>query len=350
MATEAERLLTLFKDPAVIELMVNEDGTVFVEKGAVLERQEFKAGSDAVAGFLKAVVGEEDGFGPRRPFADLTATDGSRVHVIAPPLVRGGLCVTLRKRPSRRPTLAEMVKGGALTEACAGFLKYAVAQRRNMLVVGGASSGKTTLLNALADLADIRDRILVLEDSPELTLSQPHVLYLRTRLRDSGGAADVTLADLLVNALRMRPDRILVGECRSVEASDMLQAMNVGNEGVMATLHASSAREGLQRLETLVLMSGIDLPLKAVRQNIVQGVDLVVFMARTSDGLRRVAQVAEVTGMEMEIISVMDLFKVESRKSPQGASFELKPTGVTPRFYDGLRFQGHEPPIEFFRK
>ena len=343
-------LLALFNDPSVIELMVNEDGAVFAEKGASLERQAFKATPEAIDGFLKSVLGGANGFGPDRPYADLTAADGSRVHVIAPPLVRGGLCVTIRKRPQRRPTLAELVKGGGVTEACAGFLKYAVEQHKNLLVVGGASSGKTTLLNALAGLSDPKDRVLVLEDTPELTLPQPHVLYLKTRLRDPKGQPDITLRDLVINALRMRPDRIIVGECRSVEAADMLQAMNVGNEGVMATLHANSAREGLQRLETLVLMSGVDLPLKAVRQNIVTAVDVVVFMARTSDGKRRVAQVAEVTGMEGEILSMMDLFKVESRKSPQGQTFELKATGSVPRFYDALRFSGHEPPVEYFRK
>lgn len=351
MTRATEQLAAAFKDPAVTEVMVNEDGAVYVERaGAMLEKLPAVAGPEAVAEFLKRLVGEAERFGSERPFADLSAADGSRVHVIAPPLVRGGVCVTVRKRPLRRPPLEELVKGGALTPACAGFLNFAVATHKNMLVVGGASSGKTTLLNALAARAAAKERILVLEDTPELVLPQPHVLYLKTRLRDPQGLPDVTLRDLLVNSLRMRPDRIIVGEVRSVEAADLLQAMNVGHEGVMATLHANSAREGLQRLETLFLMSGVDIPLKAVRQNMVLAVDLVVFMARLSDGSRRVLQVSEVTGMEMDTVTMADLFRLDARKGSGAASSEIKPTGSIPRFYDLMRAQGLEPPLEFFKR
>ena len=215
-------------------------------------------------------------------------------------------------------------------------------------MVGGASSGKTTLLNALAARLDRRSRVLVLEDTPELTIPLPHVMYLKTRLRDAAGAADVTLADLVVNTLRMRPDRIIVGEVRGSEAADMLQAMNVGQEGTMCTLHANSCREALMRLETLIMGAGLDIPLKAVRASIAMGVDLIVFMARLADGTRRVVQVAEITGSELDNITMSDLFKTESRKTASGVSFALRPTGSRPRFYDLLAQQGFEPPLDFF--
>jgi pilus assembly protein CpaF len=350
MATEIEKLVAAFQDPGVSELMINDDGSVYVERaGAALEQVPAKAGPNDIAALLKALVGDTGGFGPQRPYADLSAADGSRVHVIAPPLVRGGVCVTIRKRPARRPTLEELVQAGSLTEGCAGFLDFAVHHQKNVIIVGGTSSGKTTLLSALAARINPKSRILVLEDTPELALPQSHVMYLRTRLRDTQGAPDVTLADLLVNTLRMRPDRIIVGEVRGPEASDMLQAMNVGQEGVLSTLHANSCREALQRLETLVLMAGLDMPLKAVRNNIALAVDLIVFMSRLSDGTRRVIQVAEITGIEVENITMADLFKTDSRKGPGGVSFALRPTGAMPRFYDQLRQQGFEPPLDFFQ-
>lgn len=345
-----EKLIAAFEDPGNSELMINEDGSVYVERsGAVLEKIPGKAGPQDIAALLKALVGDSGGFGPRRPYADLSSFDGSRVHVIAPPLVRGGACVTIRKRPLKRPSLKEIVQGGSLTPGCADFLAFAVQERRNILIVGGASCGKTSLLNALASGIEPGRRIVVLEDTPELALPQPHVLYLRTRLRDPQGAPDVTLADLVVNTLRMRPDRIVVGEVRGPEAADMLQAMNVGQEGVLSTLHANSCREGLHRVETLVLMSGLDMPLRAVRSQIVMAVDIIVFMARLSDGSRRVIQVAEITGLELESITMADLFMTESRKEAGGVSFALKPTGAIPRFYDTLRLQGFEPSLDFFK-
>jgi len=347
---EIDRLILAFNDPGIVELIVNDDGSVYVERpDAALEKLDFAASPPEVAGLLKALVGDV-AFGPQRPYADLSAPDGSRIHVLAAPIVRGGLAVTIRKRPRRRPSLDELTRRGGLTPACAGFLKFAVAQRKNVLVVGGTSSGKTTLLNALGALIGGGERILVIEDTPELSLPQPHVVYMKTRLRDAGGLADVTLRDLIVNTLRMRPDRIVVGEVRGAEALDLLQAMNIGQEGVMSTLHANSCREALQRLETLVLMAGLDMPLKAVRGNVALAVDIIVFMARLADGSRRVVQVVEVTGLELENILLSDLFKMDSRKSSGGVAFTLRPTGAVPRFFEQLRQQGFEPPGEFFRE
>jgi pilus assembly protein CpaF len=346
-----QSLLNAYSDPDVIEVVVNDDGSVFLEKaGTHLEKQPFQVDGGDIELFLKTVLGRVESFGPARPYADLSATDGSRVHVIAPPLVRGGLCVTIRKRPTRRPHLGEIARSGAITLGCASFLKFAVKHHRNILIIGGTSSGKTTLLNALGALIPNEERVIVLEDTPEMTLPQPHVMYLRTRVRDAAGLPDVTLRDLVTNTLRMRPDRIIVGEVRGAEAMDMLQAMNVGHEGVMCTLHANSAREGLQRLEALVLSSGVELPLHAVRSTITLAIDLVVIMSRLADGTRRVTQVTEITGMELDNITLSDLFLIDARKTADGMGFTLRPTGSMPRFYDQLRKQGEDPPLEFFQE
>jgi pilus assembly protein CpaF len=347
---EIEKLIAVFEDPGVVELMVNDDGAVYVERaGARLEQVEAQPTPQDILAFVRGVVGSPEEFGPKRPYADLTATDGSRVHVIAPPLVKG-LTVTVRKRPNRRPTLQQLVEGGTLSAGCAGFLDYCVQQKMNVMIVGGTSSGKTTLLAALAGRIDAAQRILVLEDTPELALTQPHTIYMRTRLRDSAGLPDVSLRELVVNVLRMRPDRVIVGETRGPEAADMLQAMNVGQDGLMTTLHANSAREAIARLETLVLQSGLDMPLRAVRQNIVSAVDFIVFMARLADGSRHVVQVSEVTGMEQEIVTMADLFQLDLRRGPGGLEAKLRPVGARPRFYERLRRQGEDAPPDFFSK
>ncbi len=348
---DIEKLIATFEDPGVVELMINDDAGVFIEvAGGRLQRVDARPDQQDVLAFVRGVVGAAEEFGPKRPYADLTATDGSRVHVLAPPLVKG-LTVTVRKRPNRRPTLRQLVEGGTLTANGAGFLEYCVSQKLNILVVGGTSSGKTTLLSALMALIPPAERILILEDTPELTLpaTHQHALHLRTRLRDAAGSTDVTLRELVVNTLRMRPDRVIVGETRGPEAADMLQAMNVGADGMMTTLHANSAREALGRLETLVLQAGIDMPMKAIRQNIVSALDIVVFLSRLADGTRRVVQISEVTGMELETVSMADLFQLELRRGEGGLEGRLKATGAMPRFYERLRRQGVEPPIQFFR-
>jgi len=349
-AAEVQALLDLSRDASVTEIMANADGSVYVERpGGKLEKIPWAAAEEDKLRFLEALVGGAAGIGPARPYADLSAKDGSRVHVLAPPLLgRGGLCVTVRKRPSRRPSLDDLIRLGALSPAAAGFLRYAVENRRNILVAGGTSSGKTTILNALASYISPDERILVLEDTPEITLPQPHALYLRTRMQDASGLGDVTLRDLLKNSLRMRPDRILVGECRGPEAFDFLQAMSVGHDGALCTLHAGSCREALLRLETLILSAGLDIPLRATRANIAGALDLIVVAARLGDGSRRVVQIAELTGMELETISLSPLFEADPR-ALRGGDFSLRPTGAVPRFYEDLRRRGAAPPLEFFR-
>lgn len=342
---DIEKLVNAFEDPAIVELMINPDGSVYAEtEGKGVSRLLLAPSQQDITAFLSGLTGAAEAFGPDRPYADLSALDGSRVHVIAPPIA-AGLTVTIRKRPAARPTLEQLVEIDALSQNCADFLTYLVNEKLNVLVVGGTSSGKTTLLAALAAKAGAAERIVVLEDTPELALPQKHTLYLRTRLRDASGRPDVTIRDLVVNTLRMRPDRIVVGETRGPEAADMLQAMNVGCDGMLTTLHANSAREALTRLETLVLQAGIDMPLKAIRSNIVTAVDFIVFLARLGDGSRKVMQVAEVTGMEIDTISMSDLFSLDVRKG----GTTLRASGAVPRFYDRLRKQGIEPPMDFFK-
>ncbi len=349
MPNEGEKLAAALHDPGIAEIMINEDGRVYAEKNGALERLDVSLSEADLSSFLKSLGPAAAGLGPKRPYADLSAPDGSRVHLIGPPLTRRGICVTVRRRPARRPGLDEIVASGTLSSSCAAFLRYAVSERRNILIAGGTSSGKTTLLNALASIFPPGERVLVLEDTPELTLPQPHVVYLKTRMRDYGGEPDVALRDLLVNALRMRPDRLVVGECRGPESWDMLQAMNVGHDGVMSTLHANSARETLQRLETLILMTGIDLPIRAARGQIALALDLIVFMARLGDGSRRVLSVAEITGIETDVITMAELFSAQPRPKGELLDIEIRPTGTIPRFYDEIRKRGQTPPLGFFK-
>lgn len=347
---EIDKLVAAFEDPGVVELMINDDGSVYVEReGAKIAAVDARPSPEEVLMMVRRMVGTMEEFGPKRAYADLTAADGSRVHVLAPPLVKG-LTVTVRKRPASRPSLKRLIELGTLSVGCAHFLDFLVQQKQNILIVGGTSSGKTTLLAAVAGRIPPAERVLILEDTPELTLpTHKHVIHMRTRLRDAAGAPDITLRELVINTLRMRPDRVIVGETRGPEAADMLQAMNVGSDGMMTTLHANSAREAIQRLETLVLQAGYDMPIKAVRQSIVSAVDFVVFVARLGDGSRRVVHVSEITGMEVDTVSMAELFRLDLKRGDGGLAAKLVPTGAIPRFYDRLRAQGAEAPLAFFR-
>ncbi len=343
-----EEFLKLMILDTVIEIMVNEDGAVYVERSGqpYVERTSLLLSETERLEVLKSIAGMA-ALTPQRPYADLVGNDGSRIHAMTSPIVKS-LVLTVRKRPHKRPSIEEMVGFKTLSASCAHFLVYAVQLRKNIMICGGTSSGKTTLLNALAAYLPPQERILILEDTPELTLPQPHVMYLRTRISDQKGLPDITLRELVINTLRMRPDRLIVGECRGPEAADMLGAMNVGQDGLLTTLHASSSREVLTRLETLVLMAGLDMPLRAVRSQIATAIDLIVFMSRLADGKRRVISVAEVTGMELDNITLSELFSADVRKSPEGLSVSLRSTGLRPKFYDQLRSQGFEPPMNFF--
>jgi pilus assembly protein CpaF len=285
------------------------------------------------------------------PMVDARLADGSRVNAIVEPLAIDGPTLTIRRFGTKRFAVDDLVRVGALTNAVVDFLRAAVEARLNILVSGGTGSGKTTLLNALSSFIPKDDRIVTIEDAAELRLDQPHVVRLESRPPNLEGKGQISIRDLLRNSLRMRPDRIVVGECRGGEALDMLQAMNTGHDGSLTTVHANTARDALSRVETLVLMAGFDLPVRAIREQIAGAVDLVVQVSRLRDGSRKVIGVSEIVGMEGDVVTMQELVRyrqrgVDAQGKVQG---EFEPCGVQPvcltRFeelgvdYDPVTFQ-----------
>ncbi len=325
----------LLADPAISEVMVNHPDQVFVEREGRLSLSPLRFANEAQ---LRTVIERIVWPLGRRidessPKVDARLPDGSRVHAIIPPLALKGSCLTIRRFPARRPSMAELVERGSLSPAACELLRLAVLHKRNILVSGGTGSGKTTLLNALSAYIPAGERVITIEDAAELRLQQPHVVTLESRPPNVEGQGEVSIRELLKNALRMRPDRIVVGECRGGEALDMLQAMNTGHEGSLSTLHANSAREALLRLETLCLLSGVDLPLRVARQQIASAVDLIVQVGRLRDGSRKVISVTEVLGMEGDVVQSQDLFTLHPREG-------LQPSGIAASFYQDLREAG----------
>jgi pilus assembly protein CpaF len=265
---------------------------------------------------------------------DARLPDGSRVNAIIPPVAIDGPSITIRKFKKDRLRVEQLVSYGSLTQGMAEFLQACVAARLNIVISGGTGSGKTTLLNVLSGFIPDGERIVTIEDAAELQLHQVHVVRLETKPPSQEGSSTVTIRDLVRNALRMRPDRIVVGECRGGEALDMLQAMNTGHDGSLTTLHANTPRDAISRLETLALMSGIELPLRVVREQIASAVDVIVQQTRLRDGERKVTQITEVVGMEGDTVVLSDIFKydqtgISTAGQVQG---ELKPTGIRPLF------------------
>lgn len=286
----------LLAEAAVEEVMVNGDGSVFVERGGRIEPAPVAIGSPAEARAMIERVLAPTG---RRvdelaPMADARLADGSRVNVVIPPLAVDGPTISIRRFGARRPGPAELVASGSLAPAAAEILKAAVRERRTLLITGGTGSGKTTLLNAVSEWIEPAERVITIEDAAELRLRQPHVVRLESRPASVEGRGEVTIRDLLRNALRMRPDRIVIGEVRGAEALDLLTALNTGHQGALSTLHANSPVDALRRLETLALMAGVALPHSAIRAQVVRGVELVVHVRRAPDGHRGVHEVAEV--------------------------------------------------------
>lgn len=325
------------RDPDVDEIMVNGPSKIFVEKRGRLHATDrafnnadhVKTVIDRILMPIGRTVNE------RTPFVDARLADGSRVHAIIPPLSLTGPMLTIRKFSNTPYTLDDLVyRFKALSSQVAEFLKLCVKMRRNIIVSGGASSGKTTLLNVLSMNTQPDERIICIEDSAELRLSQENLGRLEARQQAGEAKTLVTIRDLVRNALRMRPDRIIVGECRGEEALDMLQAMNTGHEGSLTTLHANSSRDALARLETMVLMAGVDLPLRAVREQIASAVNIVIQTARLADGTRRIVEVAEVIGMQDVSIQTETVYKFEKKWiGEDGRVFgEMLPTGYVPQF------------------
>ncbi len=328
---------SLFADESISEIMVNGPEEVLVERRGVIEQTDLRFDSAQALRELIAKMAADVGrvFDERQPLLDARLRDGSRINGVLPPLAVRGPYLTIRRFPSRRLNAEQLVENGSITQPMFEFLRGAVGARVSVLVSGGTGSGKTTLLAALCAFIAPRERVVTIEDAAELRLPLPHVLPLESRPPDASGFGEVTIRDLVRNALRMRPDRIVVGEVRGAEALDMLQAMNTGHEGSLSTVHANSPREALQRLETLVLFAGTELPQRAVREQIVGAIPLIVHVARTSDGRRRVTSIEEVTGLESGQFTMGEVFHVdESGKGP------CEPTGYVPRVRERILQRG----------
>ncbi|HVM41346.1 MAG TPA: CpaF family protein [Acidimicrobiia bacterium] len=332
-------------DPTITEIMVNTADTIYVERDGKLQLTEARFFSDdhLRRGIERIVSQVGRRIDESSPMVDARLADGSRVNAVIPPLAVDGPMLTVRKFSRRALQAADLVKTGTLSDDTVEFLDACVRGRLNVLVSGGTGAGKTTLLNVLSSFIGDGERIVTIEDAVELRMSQRHVVRMESRPPNIEGKGQVTIRDLVRNALRMRPDRIIVGEVRSGEALDMLQAMNTGHDGSLSTLHANSPRDALSRLETMVLMAGMDLPVRAIREQIASAIDLIVHMSRLRDGSRRVTHISEVGYMEGEVISLSDiyLFDYSAGMDDKGRFVgSLKPTGLRPGFSDKLEQNG----------
>jgi pilus assembly protein CpaF len=338
----------LLADDSISEIMVNGAGEIWIERRGRLYQTAVRFTDEA---HLRRVITKIAGHVGRRvdessPMLDARLPDGSRVNAVLPPLSLSGSLLTIRKFARERFALDDLIRLGTLTPAAAAMLQAALHGGLNILVSGGTGSGKTTLLNAMSGEIPDDARIVTIEDAAELRLNQAHVLRLEARPANIEGEGLVTIRDLVRNALRMRPDRIVVGEVRGAEALDMLQAMNTGHDGSLSTVHANSARDALARVETMVLMAGYDLPVRAIRQQVAAALDLVVHIERLSDGVRRVTAMTEVLRMEGDTITTQDLFTFEvGEVTPQGSvTGELRWSGLHPGFAPKLQRQGVKLP------
>ncbi|MGQ5700620.1 CpaF family protein [Sandaracinobacteroides sp. A072] len=334
----------LLKDPSISEIMVNTAFIVFVErKGRIEETKAKFADNKHLLRIIQKIV---SGMGRRidesSPMVDARLPDGSRVNAIIPPLAVDGPILTIRKFAKVPIDMDKLVGLGAMPDACADVLRAVVAGRRNVLISGGTGSGKTTMLNAMSASIGAHERIVTIEDSAELQLQQRHVIRLETRPANIEGRGEINQRDLVKNSLRMRPDRIVLGECRGGEAFDMLQAMNTGHDGSMTTIHANTPRDALSRLEQMIGMSGIDISPKSARAQIASAIHVVIQLERLSDGKRRLTSVAEVTGMEGETVLLQEIFRFDRQGiDEQGnVNAELKPTGIRPKFTEYLSARG----------
>jgi pilus assembly protein CpaF len=341
----------LLRDDTITEIMVNGPKKVYIERKGKIERTNVVFEDDEhLMRIIERIVAP---LGRRvdesMPYVDARLPDGSRVNIVIPPISLIGPVVTIRKFYRTPLTVEDLIRLGSATPEVMEFLKACVQAKINIVVSGGTGSGKTTLLNILSGFIPEGERIITIENAAELQLRQEHVVTLETRPPNIEGKGEITMRDLVINALRMRPDRIIVGECRGGEAFDMLQAMNTGHEGSMTTIHANSPRDALARLENMVLMAGTDLPHRAIREQIAMAIDLIVQTARMRDGSRRIVSVTEVQGLEGEVITTTELFKFEHYGMEGGKIVgRLVPTGIRPRFIDRLEEAGIRLPPSIF--
>ncbi|MCH7748989.1 MAG: CpaF family protein [Acidobacteria bacterium] len=342
----------LLRDESINDILVNTASQVYVERDGVLERVPavFQDNQHLMRVIDRIVSGAGRRIDDSTPMVDARLPDGSRVNAIIPPLAVDGPLLSIRRFPANRLKAEDLMTRQTLTPQMIEFLKHCVQARLNCLVSGGTGSGKTTLLNVLSTFIPDRERIVTIEDAAELQLSQEHVVRLETRPPNVEGKGEIRQRQLVINALRMRPDRIIIGEVRGEEALDMLQAMNTGHDGSLTTVHANTPRDALSRIETMIAMGNVNLPDKAMRQQIASAIQIVVQQSRMSDGTRKVTGISEITGMEGDIITMQEIFRFDKLGiSEQGAVVgRFVATGVRPKCCDRLRASGIVLPAEMF--
>jgi pilus assembly protein CpaF len=341
----------LLKDPSITEVMANGHKNIYIERNGKIEKTNVVFENEAhLMRIIDRIVSP---LGRRvdeaSPMVDARLPNGYRVNATIPPLSLDGPLLTVRKFAQTPYTAQDLIANGSMSPPLVAFLKACVQARVNMIISGGTGSGKTTLLNVVSAFIPSHERVVTIEDTAELQLKQEHVIRVEYRPPNVEGRGEVTIRQLVINALRMRPDRIIVGEARGGEALDMLQAMNTGHDGSMTTIHSNSPRDTLRRVETMVLMAGMELPLRAIREQVASAVDLVVHMERMRDGTRKVVQVSEVQGMEGESIVMQDLFQFEQTGITNGRVVgQLKSTGLRPKFAEKFALNNIELPVNIF--
>ena len=344
----------LLADPSVSDILVNGPNNIYVERSGKLQRTAVRFNDDAhllnIIDRIVSKVGRR--IDESTPMVDARLKDGSRVNAIIPPLAIDGPVLSIRRFRKDALNIDDLVRYGSLNPALVGLLRAIVMARLNVMISGGTGSGKTTLLNAMSAFIPERERIVTIEDSAELQLQQPHVVRLETRQVNVEGRGQITQRDLVRNSLRMRPDRIVVGEVRGAEALDMLQAMNTGHDGSLTTIHANSSRDALSRVETMVAMTGITFPISALRNQIASAIDVIIHMERQEDGCRRIISVQEISGMEADTIVMSEIFNFSRSGVDEKGNVigKFSATGIVPEFYDRIRKRGIELPISEFSK
>ncbi|MBN2004877.1 MAG: CpaF family protein [Anaerolineae bacterium] len=341
----------LLADETITEIMCNGPNKVFVERKGKLQRvnMAFESNEHLMRIIERIVAPLGRRIDESSPTVDARLKDGSRVNAVIPPISLNGPTLTIRKFFKKPLTIEDLIRFGSVTEESVEFMRACVVAALNVLVSGGTGTGKTTFLNVLSSFIPGDERIVTIENAAELQLRQEHVVTLESRPPNVEGKGEITIRDLVINALRMRPDRIIVGECRGGETLDMLQAMNTGHEGSMTTLHANNTRDSLSRVETMVLMAGMELPHRAIREQVASAIDMIVQLERMRDGSRRVVSITEIQGMEGDVITTADIFKFEQTGFENGKVIGmLRPTGIRPKFMDRIEEAGiHLPPSIF---
>ena len=344
-------LQPLLEDGEITEIMVNGAKNIYIEKAGRIHRMPITFESDdhvmRIIDRIVAPLGRR--IDESSPYVDARLDDGSRVNAVIPPISLVGPVLTIRKFPENPITLEQLIEYGTLTEEIIEFLRACVIARLNVVISGGTGSGKTTLLNVMSQFIPSDERIVTIENAAELQLRQEHVVTLESRPPNIEGRGEITIRQLVINALRMRPDRIIVGEIRDEAALDMLQAMNTGHDGSMTTAHSNSPRDSLARIETMVMMAGMELPVRAIREQVASAIDLVVHQERMRDGDRKVVQITEVSGMEGDVITMTDIFVFEQTGFEEGRVIgRFRPTGLRPKFIENIEAAGIHLPASTF--